>query len=72
MTRRTLRQIVDGVLKRRQIQQLNDTPRTRISTPHWARASEAPFPERDPSEWVWKSMEQDWDAVKRGDTPRWG
>lgn len=70
--RRTLRQVISDVLRRQEVRELNDTPRTRISTPHFRRAREVVHPERDMSEWVWKTMERDWDAVKRGDTPRWG
>lgn len=40
--------------------------RTRISTPHWRRASEIVHPECDPSEWVHKMLVTDWDNVVKG------
>lgn len=68
MTRRTLYQRVRDALSALvdDDESTNDAQRTRISTPHWRRASEIVHPERDPSEWVHKMLVTDWDNVKKG------
>lgn len=69
-TRRTrISRLRDALRRRRKRQkQGDDTPRTRISTPHWRRTHQVVSPERDLSEWVHQKMISDWDATKKG---RW-
>lgn len=68
MTRRTLLRRLRDALSALvdDDESTNDAPRTRISTPHWRRASEIVHPETDLSEWVHKKLVTDWDNVKKG------
>lgn len=70
-TRRNMLQALTDRLRRRKGRpKRDDTKRTRISTPVWARTHEVVSPERDLSEWVHEVAKRDWENVKRGRNKR--